>query len=140
MHLSPRDIPQRGSMRFKNPSNGYIEQKSVPALWALLFGGLYFLASGLWAPAVVWVVLAIILYASMGPPATVLMLIVAVVYSVHAPGIVRSAYLRKGWVELGSDENEATSKDDSDSPWLKPVTESTTKKCPSCAEESRKRP
>ncbi|MDD5336608.1 MAG: hypothetical protein PHS32_22960 [Rhodoferax sp.] len=90
-------------MQFKNPKNGYIEGKSTPWLWALLFGGLYFMVCGLWAPTIIWILLAVVLYASMGPPATILMFFVAVVYAILAPRLVRNSYLRRGWIEVGDD-------------------------------------
>ena len=120
-------------MRFRNPANGYIEEKPVPWLWALLFGGLYFLVSGMWAPTVIWLLIAVFLYASMGPPATVLMMIVGVVYAVAAPILVRSAYLRKGWVEVNGDAATTAGPPQSAAP-----PEADTKKCPFCAESIRK--
>jgi hypothetical protein len=116
-------------MQFLNPQTGYAETKSVPWLWALLFGGLYFLASGLWAAAIIWIILAILLYASMGPPATVLMLIIGVVYAVLAPSLIRNSYLRKGWIEKADVESSVSAR---------PITTPDFKKCPFCAELIRR--
>jgi len=93
-------------MQFKNPENGYTEDKSAPWLWALLFGGLYFIVCGLWAPSIIWLLLAIGLYElHFSPPATILMPLVGVVYAFLAPGLVRNSYLRKGWVEVKNSES-----------------------------------
>jgi hypothetical protein len=123
-------------VRFKNPANGYVEEKSVPWLWALLFGGLYFLVSGMWAPTIVWLILAVVLYGSMGPPATLLMAIVGVVYAVIAPSLVRSSYLRKGWAEVAAGEgsvmNEAGQVETRNA--APAAMNSDNKKCPFCAE------
>lgn len=119
-------------MQFKNPENGYTEEKSAPWLWALLFGGLYFIACGLWAPFIIWLLLAIVLYASMGPPATIFMFFIAIVFAVLAPGLVRSSYLRKGWIEVKNGASLLPS-----STPLPPVVASEYRKCPFCAEEIR---
>ena len=112
-------------MKFKNPENGYIEERSVPWLWALIFGGLYFMVVGLWAPVIIWVVIAAGLYAAMGPPAMILMFVIAMIYAALAPMLVRSSYLRKSWVEVR--DNAAA---DVSAAALAPQE----KKCPFCAE------
>ena len=68
-------------MRFGNPANGYVEEKSVPSLWALLFGGIYFLASGLRAPAIVCIILALIFLGLMGGAGWYVMFVVDVIYA-----------------------------------------------------------
>jgi len=117
-------------MQFINPQTGYTETKSVPWLWALLFGGLYYLVSGLWAAALIWIILAFLLYASMGPPATVLMLVIAVIYAALAPMLVRNSYLRKGWIEKQDSAPSASSP--------VPTVATDFKKCPFCAELIRR--
>src|SRR5579862_1089541 len=111
-------------MQFRNPDNGYVETRSVPWLWALLFGGFYCIVSGLWASLLIWVVLAVLLYASMGPPATILLLMINCVYAMLAPSLVRNVYLRKGWVEVAEGTPASVTE--------QPVCD--TKKCPFCAE------
>jgi hypothetical protein len=127
-------------MRFKNPTNGYVEEKSVPWLWALIFGGLYFLVSGMWAPTVIWILLGVVFYASMGPPATVLMMVMGVVYAAIAPGLVRSAYLRKGWLEVSGGSADSSVLGGEQDTKVKQDTkvEEDTKKCPFCAETIKK--
>ena len=56
-------------MRFTNPKNGYTEDKSVPWLWVLLFGPIYFLASGMFAAAILWVLLLVGAAVLLGEPA-----------------------------------------------------------------------
>ena len=111
-------------MKFKNTTNGHIESVSVPWLWALLFGGFYYIAAGLWAPFIIWIIIAVLLYASMGAPATVLMFVINIIFAALAPMLVRGSYLRKGWTEV-TDETPAMAESPA----------STTKKCPFCAEE-----
>lgn len=91
-------------MKFKNPANGHIESVSLPWLWSLLFGGLYLIAAGLWAPLLIWLVLTVAAFASMGPAAMVLVIVMNVIYAALSSGWVRSSYLRKGWVEVKPDE------------------------------------
>lgn len=143
-------------MQFKNPANGHIETRSMPALWTLLFGGLYFIAVGVWGPLIIWFILAVFLFAAMGAPATMLMLVVNVVYALLSPGLVRSSYLRKGWIEVTG--NDTVSAKAASNPYLQPyspnapaepvtVTEvnapasqevlATTRRCPFCAEDIR---
>lgn len=121
-------------MQFKNPANGHMESRSVPWLWTLLFGGFYFIVAGLWAPLLIWLLLSVLLFGSMGAPATVLVLVMNVVFAVMAGGMVRSSYLRKGWVEIG-----VTSVNDG-APHAPLVVGSLApgmRKCPFCAEEIR---
>lgn len=92
-------------MQFKNPANGHIESVSCPWLWSLLFGAFYFLVSGAWIHLTVWVLLSALFWGSMGAPGTVLVLIMQVIYAFMAGDIVRSTYLRKGWIEVGALEN-----------------------------------
>jgi hypothetical protein len=124
-------------MKFRNPANGYVEDKQVPWLGALLFGGLYFIASGLWAPLLIWLILAIFLFASMGPPATILIFIINVVYAVITPGLVRVSYLRKGWIEVGGSDSDAQASQQSYAP-NKMAEAEDAKKCPFCAETIKK--
>lgn len=136
-------------MKFKNPANGHIEEVTMSGLWAFLFGGLYLAVAGLWAGCLVWIVLAVVLFASLGPAATLVMFFVNLVYAAMAGGMVRSSYLRKGWVDL--DESEpavdrfAMSVMAMSSPGSEPepvaepapVPVAEFRKCPFCAEEIR---
>lgn len=42
-------------MRFRNTHNGYEEGASVPFLWTLLFGALYFIYKGIWRHAIFFI-------------------------------------------------------------------------------------
>ena len=84
-------------MKFRNPKNGFIENKSSPTLWCLLFGALYFLVSGAWRHVLVIFIISGALYASMGPPATPLVILMQIIYCVFANKIIENHYLRKGW-------------------------------------------
>ena len=124
-------------MIFRNPENGYVEKRSVPWLWGLIFGGFYFMIVGIWAPVIVWIIVAGTLYAAMGPPATVLMFVIGIVYACLAPSLVRKSYLRKGWTEIVETSDTSAQPMDARPRW---ATLSSTdlgvdeKKCPFCAE------
>jgi hypothetical protein len=118
-------------MQFKNIENGYVETKSVPWLWALLFGGLYFIVCGIWAPILIQAIIAGFLYSIMGPPATLIMVLVAIIYAAIAPSLVRNSYLRKGWIEITDGDNAQESSTNVSS------SASKYRQCPSCAEDVR---
>ena len=113
-------------MKFKNPTNGHIEERNLTWLWTLLFGGFYFIINGLFIPLAVWVLIAIPLYVSLGGAATLLMVVVNVIFAFMAGGMIRASYLRKGWVEVSGDaQNDVAFSSGA----------STLRKCPFCAEE-----
>ena len=89
-------------MDFENPANGHIESKSVPWLWTLLFGGLYFVVSGLWTHVVIWLVLVVAMFSVLGQYAAIFMLPVQLAYAAFAGDIVSNSYLKKGWVQVGN--------------------------------------
>ncbi len=111
-------------MQFRNPTNGHVVEKSVPALWCFLFGAFYFLASGIWVHALIMIVVATMLFAALGPPATLLVIIMDVLYCAFAASIVENYYLHKGWQKI---DGVATQSE------LAPKTDART--CPYCAEE-----
>jgi hypothetical protein len=80
-------------MKFKNPINEYTEEIGSAGLWALLFGCLYFAIKGVWAHALVGLVLAIMTWG-----------ISWLIYPFFASNIMRKHYLRKGWVEVPGDD------------------------------------
>jgi hypothetical protein len=89
-------------MKFKNPQNGYIEEASIPWLWALVFGIFYFMAKGVWVHVFAIALLGFVLLGSLGPGGIAIMFFVWIGYAFAASEIVRKAYLRKGWNEVGS--------------------------------------
>jgi uncharacterized membrane protein len=76
-------------MRFENPANGYVEKVTAAPLWCLLFGCVYFAVKGVWTHAVAALALAIF---TVG--------ITWLVYPFFATQIMRTHYLRRGWIEL----------------------------------------
>lgn len=79
-------------MKFKNPSNGYIEEVSSMAwLWVLLFGTIYFAVKGVWTHFLVSLIFALL---TLG--------ISWLVYPFFASGIMRKHYLKKGWFEVNA--------------------------------------
>jgi hypothetical protein len=77
-------------MHFKNPANGYIESSSVPFLWCLLFGALYFAVKGIWAHVFIYIVLGC---CTVG--------VSMLIYPFFAKSIVHKAYARRGWQLVG---------------------------------------
>lgn len=76
-------------MTFRNPTNGYVDEVSKPALWVLLFGFFYFAVKGVWTHAIAGLFLACITSG-----------ISWFIYPFFAQGIMRTHYLRKGWTEI----------------------------------------
>jgi len=77
-------------LRFKNPSNGYIEEISSD-VWAKVFflGFIYFAVKGVWTHAFVSFILA---------PMT--LGISWLIYPFFTSAVMRKHYLRKGWIEI----------------------------------------
>jgi len=73
-------------MRYRNPTNNYVETSSVPWLWTFLFGFFYFALKGIWRHAVIGFLLALITFGMSW-----------LIYPFFANGIVRRHYLRSGW-------------------------------------------
>ena len=80
-------------MKFRNPANGYIETSETPGLYAFLFGPLYFLSKGAWGHALISFVLALLTFG-----------LSWIVYAFASRSIIRTMYLRRGWVEWNSGE------------------------------------
>jgi hypothetical protein len=76
-------------MRFENPANGYVEEVTYAPLWCLLFGCIYFAVKGVWTHAIAAAILAILTAG-----------ISWLVYPFFATDIMRTHYLRRGWIEL----------------------------------------
>lgn len=87
-------------MKFRNPQNDYIEEKSNAWLWTLLFGGLYFLSNEMWGPGVLWCALGLGLHLSSGISGTIFLIFVSIVFAIFSEKLVRTSYLRKGWIEV----------------------------------------
>ena len=76
-------------MVFKNPSNDYIEETSLCALWVLLFGCFYFAVKGVWRHTFVSFILALLTGGMSW-----------LIYPFLASNIMRAHYLKKGWIEI----------------------------------------
>jgi hypothetical protein len=76
-------------MRFENPVNGYVEEVRYAPLWCLLFGCIYFAVKGVWTHAIAALLLALVTAG-----------ISWLVYPFFATEIMRTHYLRRGWIEL----------------------------------------
>ncbi|WP_130472910.1 DUF2628 domain-containing protein [Candidatus Magnetaquicoccus inordinatus] len=95
-----RNDSRRVIMKFQNSVNGYEETRSVPWLWALLFGPLYFMAIGRWSSAFFWIIVAVIMGFLLGPLAMPGWIILDLWYAIFAGSIVRRSYLSRGWYEI----------------------------------------
>ena len=72
-----------------------VERNSVPFLWCLLFGPIYFAAKGVWLHAVIALIAAL---ATSG--------LSWLIYPFFAKGIVCRAYARRGWQPVGTAQPE----------------------------------
>lgn len=75
-------------MEFTNPQNNYTETASLPWLWALLFGPLYFAYKRCYGHAIISFVLATVSFG-----------FTLIIYAFFAGHIVRNNYRSRGWVE-----------------------------------------
>ena len=85
-------------MQFRNPQNDHVETVTTGLswLWCFAWTPIYYAVKGIWTHAIASLVLAIVigsLTAGIGS------WLVFIVYAVMNKGIVRAAYLRKGWIE-----------------------------------------
>jgi len=89
------------SRAFKNPVNGHVETTgSLGPIAVLLLGPIYLLFRGLWAHAMVWLVIAIGLGVATGPGALLAVIILSIIYAFAINGILANNYLRNGWLEV----------------------------------------
>lgn len=86
-------------MQFKNPQNDHVETVTTGLswLWCFLWTPIYYAVKGIWTHAIASLVLAIVIGSF---TAGIGSWIVFIVYAVMNKGIVRAAYLRKGWIEI----------------------------------------
>jgi hypothetical protein len=83
--------PTTMAMQFQNPTNGYVETVSLAPLWTLLFGGFYFATRGVWTHFVAGFVLACVTFT-----------LSWFIYPLFANQIMRTHYLRRGWIEVSA--------------------------------------
>lgn len=85
----PVNFASPGTMKFKNPANGHVETAHSAGLWTLLFGSLYFAVKGVWTHAFISFILALCTFG-----------ISWLIYPFYGTQIVRTSYLRRGWIEI----------------------------------------
>lgn len=82
---------------YENPSNGYQEEVTWRCNVAVFFfGAIYLIIEGFWLHAILYTILAVVLFSLGGFP----MLIVPIVYAFNIQGMLRTRYLRKGWRDV----------------------------------------
>jgi len=87
----PRPAPKKGVMQFQNPANGFVEEVAVgnAQLCILLFGCFYLAVKGIWTHAAASALAA---FLTCG--------LSWLIYPLFAEQIMRTHYLRKGWVAV----------------------------------------
>jgi len=119
--------------RYRNPSNGYIEEVGYGDSCGVFFlGALYLAAKGLWGHVFAWLALVALPAIASGGPLLILTLPLASVgYAIFIQDILGKKYLRRGWEEVTSPEypgeRDGVAMGKSPAPSMK--------KCPLCAEE-----
>jgi hypothetical protein len=76
-------------MKFKNPSNGYIEESDYIFLWTLLFGIFYFAYKGIWSHVFIGLLLGILTAGFSW-----------LIYPFFSSAILEKHYLKNGWIEI----------------------------------------
>lgn len=77
------------TIKFKNPSNGFIEESTYPWLWCLLFGTFYFIFKGIWIHAALSFIIAMFTGG-----------LSWLIYPFFAKRILLMHYNKIGWQEL----------------------------------------
>jgi hypothetical protein len=77
------------AMAFRNPANGHVERIDGVWAWVLLLGCIYFAAKGVWTHAVAALLAAVVTGG-----------LSWFVYPFFAGKVMRTHYLRKGWVAV----------------------------------------
>ena len=109
-------------MKFKNPANGYVEEVADPGLWIFLFGTLYLAVCGIWTHFILSLMIIVLSVVYLGEPGVLFAVIFWFIYACFAPAIIKSHYLRKGWIEVTGTQTTGKA--------LAPKE----RKCPFCAE------
>jgi peptidoglycan/LPS O-acetylase OafA/YrhL len=85
-------------MTFRHPGNGYTVTVRHSFLWCLIFGLFYFMKHSAWSAAIIAFFAAVF---TVG--------LAWLIYPFFAKGIIRKAYLTKGWVEVDTTAPPASS-------------------------------
>jgi hypothetical protein len=88
-------------MKFRNPTNDYVETGGTPldCVGALLFGPIYYMIRGCWSQVGLHVLL-FCFFVAMGPRYFVLFPICWLAQAINAPNEVNKRYRRMGWIEV----------------------------------------
>jgi len=86
-------------MQFRNPSNDHVETVTswLSWLWVFLWTPIYYAVKGIWTHAIVSFLLFVVIGSS---TAGIGIFIIALIYVFLNKSIVRTHYLRKGWVQI----------------------------------------
>jgi cytochrome c oxidase subunit IV len=90
---------------FQNPANGYTEETNavLSVIAALFFGLIYFAIKGLWRHSIAIALIAFLSISTLGIVGVFLIVVpMWFVYACIAPHLIRAAYLRRGWIEVGT--------------------------------------
>lgn len=89
--------------QFENTLNGHRKDVGATSIFgAILFGPIFFAVQGAWGWAVAEITVSLILYAALGPPATLLVIPFQMCVGAAAVPIVSARYLSRGWREVGT--------------------------------------
>lgn len=130
---------------FQNPANNHEETVSTAAsMGAFFLGWIYLAFKGLWGHFLIW-------FLVVGIPAVVVdrytfiltIPLLSIFYGLAIQGILSTRYLRRGWREIGNDEETRNANTAKAAPTVAPIStsaepaqlaDSETKACPYCAE------
>jgi len=130
---------------FQNPANNHEETVSASAsMGAFFLGWIYLAFKGLWGHFFIWL-LAVGIPAALVDRYTFILTIplLSIFYGLAIQGILSTRYLRRGWREIGRDEEAIGPSTAQAAPLVAPISttvepaqlaDSETKTCPYCAE------
>lgn len=133
---------------FQNPANNHEETVSTGAsIGAFFLGWIYLAFKGLWGHFFIWF-LAVGIPAALVDRYTFILTIplLSIFYGLAIQGILSTRYLRRGWREIGRDEESRDPSTAQAAPIVAPIStsaeparlaDSETKTCPYCAETIR---
>lgn len=112
--------PSRGPMRFRHPTNNYVEEVRHPGLWCLLFGCFYLVYKGAWIAGIMAALLAFLTFGFSW-----------LIFPFFAQGLVQRSYLQRGWIPVETVQRPSL---DNDLNAPAAPTRPAEKTCPRCAE------
>jgi hypothetical protein len=87
-------------MRFKNQITKDIVDVKHPEIWTLLFGSFYFAKYKIWDHTMISALLVLVTGG-----------ISMFIYPIFAAKIIKNAYIKRGWIEVGDDEGRSSDYD-----------------------------